>query len=69
MANKNELDDILKSYRFVSGLGHGTFVAGVISSHKDCLGFAPDADLYVFRVFTNNQVNRHIVAQLGHMVT
>ena len=39
-----------------AGLGHGTFVAGVISSHKECLGFAPDADVYVFRVFTNNQV-------------
>ncbi|XP_011631233.1 LOW QUALITY PROTEIN: membrane-bound transcription factor site-1 protease [Pogonomyrmex barbatus] len=40
------------------GLGHGTFVAGVIaSSSKDCLGFAPDADLYIFRVFTNAQVS------------
>ena len=46
--NEKTLDD---------GLGHGTFVAGVITSHKDCLGFAPDADLYIFRVFTNNQVS------------
>ncbi len=38
------------------GLGHGTFVAGVISSQTDCLGFAPDADVFIFRVFTNNQV-------------
>ena len=38
------------------GLGHGTFVAGVISSVSDCLGFAPDAELFIFRVFTNNQV-------------
>lgn len=38
-------------------LGHGTFVAGVIASSADCLGFAPDADLYIFRVFTNNQVD------------
>ncbi len=38
------------------GLGHGTFVAGVIASSSECLGFVPDADLYVFRVFTNNQV-------------
>ena len=45
--NEKTLDD---------GLGHGTFVAGVITSHKECLGFAPDADLYIFRVFTNNQV-------------
>jgi len=40
------------------GLGHGTFVAGVIaSSSTDCFGFAPDADLYIFRVFTNAQVS------------
>lgn len=38
-------------------LGHGTFVTGVIaSSSKDCSGFAPDADLYIYRVFTNAQV-------------
>jgi len=46
--NEKTLDD---------GLGHGTFVAGVIASSKECLGFAPDADLYIFRVFTNNQVS------------
>ncbi|XP_071579996.1 membrane-bound transcription factor site-1 protease isoform X1 [Temnothorax nylanderi] len=39
-------------------LGHGTFVAGVIaSSSRDCFGFAPDADLHIFRVFTNAQVS------------
>lgn len=38
------------------GLGHGTFVAGVIASYKECLGFAPDSELHIFRVFTNNQV-------------
>ncbi len=41
---------------FFSGLGHGTFVAGVIASNKECLGFAPESELYIFRVFTNNQV-------------
>ncbi|PAA56411.1 hypothetical protein BOX15_Mlig029228g2 [Macrostomum lignano] len=46
--NEKTLDD---------GLGHGTFVAGVIASYRDCLGFAPDADLYIFRVFTNAQVS------------
>jgi hypothetical protein len=39
-----------------SGLGHGTFVAGVIASMRECQGFAPDAELHIFRVFTNNQV-------------
>ena len=38
------------------GLGHGTFVAGVIASSAECLGFAPDAELYIFRVFTSSQV-------------
>ncbi|KAJ8303005.1 hypothetical protein KUTeg_019401 [Tegillarca granosa] len=46
--NEKTLDD---------GLGHGTFVAGVIASSSECLGFAPDANIYVFRVFTNNQVS------------
>ncbi|XP_044021354.1 membrane-bound transcription factor site-1 protease [Aphidius gifuensis] len=47
--NEKTLDD---------GLGHGTFVAGLIaSSSRECLGFAPDAELYIFRVFTNKQVS------------
>jgi subtilisin family serine protease len=44
------------------GLGHGTFVAGVIASSQECLGFAPDAELHVFRVFTNNQVTEKSVS-------
>ena len=47
--NEKTLDD---------GLGHGTFVAGVIASSAECLGFAPDAEVHVFRVFTNNQGRR-----------
>ena len=39
------------------GLGHGTFVAGVIASNAECLGLAPDADLHIYRVFTNKQVS------------
>ncbi|CAI0390008.1 unnamed protein product [Linum tenue] len=39
-------------------LGHGTFVAGVIAGQDDeCLGFAPDAEIYAFRVFTDAQVS------------
>lgn len=41
------------------GLGHGTFVAGVVASSRECLGFAPDAELHIFRVFTNSQVWIH----------
>lgn len=39
------------------GVGHGTFVAGVIASQSECLGFAPDSDLFIFRVFTNRRVS------------
>jgi hypothetical protein len=41
-------------------LGHGTFVAGVIASSTECLGFAPDAEIHVFRVFTKNQVRKEL---------
>ena len=38
-------------------IGHGTFVGGVIAgNHPDCPGFAPEANLYIFRVFTSNKV-------------
>ncbi|GAB5364099.1 hypothetical protein AAMO2058_000940000 [Amorphochlora amoebiformis] len=39
-------------------IGHGTFVAGLIAStHSQCAGFAPDADIYAFRVFNRKQVS------------
>ena len=38
-------------------LGHGTFVAGVVASSKDCLGFAPHSKLHIFRVFTKKQIS------------
>nr|DAD44666.1 TPA_asm: hypothetical protein HUJ06_002896 [Nelumbo nucifera] len=39
-------------------LGHGTFVAGVIAGQDaECLGFAPEAEIYAFRVFTNAQIS------------
>ncbi|KJE95552.1 membrane-bound transcription factor protease [Capsaspora owczarzaki ATCC 30864] len=46
--NESTMDD---------ALGHGSFVAGVIASSRECPGLAPDADLYIFRVFTNQQVS------------
>ena len=36
-------------------VGHSSFMAGVIGSHRDCLGFAPDAALYMLRVFDSSQ--------------
>jgi membrane-bound transcription factor site-1 protease len=38
-------------------IGHGTFVCGLIASSKECLGLAPDANIYVFKVFSDNQVS------------
>ncbi|EIE27171.1 subtilisin-like protein [Coccomyxa subellipsoidea C-169] len=40
------------------GLGHGTFVAGVVAgSDAACPGFAAEVDIHTFRVFTNDQVS------------
>eukprot|EP01113_Clastostelium_recurvatum_P000832 TRINITY_DN1036_c0_g1_i4.p1 TRINITY_DN1036_c0_g1~~TRINITY_DN1036_c0_g1_i4.p1 ORF type:complete len:1112 (-),score=310.28 TRINITY_DN1036_c0_g1_i4:46-3381(-) len=44
------------------GLGHGTFVAGLIAASDtgsgcECPGFAPDSELHVFRVFTSQRVS------------
>ncbi|CAN0189465.1 unnamed protein product [Pylaiella littoralis] len=39
-------------------VGHGTHIAGVIGGRDPgCPGFAPDADLFVFRVFSSQQVS------------
>lgn len=39
-------------------IGHGTFVCGLIASrNRECLGLAPDVDLYVFKVFARNQTS------------
>ncbi len=39
-------------------LGHGTFVAGVVASKfASCLGFAQDAEIHTFRVFTQRQMS------------
>ena len=47
--HENTLDD---------GLGHGSFVAGVIAGiESGCPGIAPDVSLNTFRVFTNDQVS------------
>lgn len=46
--NEKNADDLI---------GHGTFVAGVVASSKECVGLAPDVNLYIFKVFTKNQVS------------
>ena len=38
-------------------IGHGTFVAGVIASSRDCLGIAPDTLLYSLKVFNSQQIS------------
>ena len=45
------------------GLGHGSFVAGVIGSQDSaCHGFAPDVEIYTFKVFTDDQVGQVVGA-------
>jgi len=40
------------------GIGHGSFVAGIIASkYPQCPGFAPNAQINTFRVFTNAQMS------------
>ena len=40
------------------GLGHGSFVAGVIASkNAQCPGLAPNVSIHTFKVFTNDQVS------------
>lgn len=37
----------------VDQIGHGTFITSVIASEdEDCPGLAPDAEVYVFKLFT-----------------
>ena len=36
-------------------VGHSTFMAGTLGSTRDCLGFAPDAELTFVRVFDSQQ--------------
>lgn len=39
-------------------IGHGTLVASIIAGNfQDCLGVAPDVNLYIFKLFTYNQVS------------
>lgn len=47
-------------------LGHGTFVAGVIAGEDaECLGFAPDVEIYAFRVFTDAQLDCRCLTHPG----
>ena len=38
-------------------IGHGTFVAGVIASSRDCLGVAPDTEIFSLKVFNSHQIS------------
>jgi membrane-bound transcription factor site-1 protease len=40
-------------------IGHGTFISSVIGSiNEDCPGIAPDAEIYIFKLFSNNQFSQ-----------
>jgi len=46
--NDNEMTAIDSSF-------HGTFMASVIGSNNpECIGIAPEADLYILKVFNKN---------------
>ena len=58
LKNVKERSNFTKEPTLSDSLGHGSFVAGVIgSTNPSCLGFAPDVEIYTFRVFTNDQVS------------
>lgn len=39
-------------------MGHGTFISGVVSSLiADCPGIAPEAEVYVMKLFTADRVS------------
>ncbi|KAJ3449663.1 membrane-bound transcription factor site-1 protease [Anaeramoeba flamelloides] len=47
--DENTLDDLV---------GHGTFVASILSSTSgNCGGLAPESDLYIYRIFTKNKIS------------
>lgn len=55
--NVIERIDFTDEYNPDDTIGHGTFVCGLIASQKECLGIAPDANIYIFKVFTKNQIS------------
>ena len=39
-------------------LGHGTFISGVVGSiNKECPGIAPEAEVFVLKLFTEDRVS------------
>lgn len=57
MSNFQERTNWTNEDTLNDNLGHGTFVAGVVAGQDaECLGFAPDTEIYAFRVFTDAQV-------------
>eukprot|EP00049_Salpingoeca_infusionum_P014579 m.275764 g.275764 ORF g.275764 m.275764 type:complete len:1005 (-) comp15698_c0_seq7:2011-5025(-) len=43
--------------RLDDALGHGSFVAGVVASHKSCRGLAPNVNIHAYRLFTLSQTS------------
>ncbi|EFA78031.1 membrane-bound transcription factor peptidase [Heterostelium album PN500] len=56
--NVREAIDYTNDEKSDDVIGHGTFVAGIIASdYEGCPGFAPDAELYIFRVFNKDKLS------------
>ncbi|KAL1520424.1 hypothetical protein AB1Y20_022008 [Prymnesium parvum] len=53
--NVEDVVDFTQEHITDDRVGHSSFMAGVIASQHDCLGFAPDASLFMLRVFDSNQ--------------
>ena len=42
----------------VDKIGHGTFISSVVGSiNEDCPGIAPEAEIYIFKLFTEDKVS------------
>ncbi|EGC29764.1 hypothetical protein DICPUDRAFT_42435, partial [Dictyostelium purpureum] len=51
-----EITDWTREENSNDNVGHGTFVAGIIASGSEkCLGFAPDSDIHIYRVFNSQK--------------
>ncbi|KAJ8523158.1 hypothetical protein ON010_g17608 [Phytophthora cinnamomi] len=58
LANVKERINWTHEPKNTDSVGHGTFVAGVISgTDEKCPGIAPEAELFVFRMFTGEQLS------------
>lgn len=55
--DNSDEENQLSQMQAVDTNGHGTFIAGVIgSTHPDCPGIAPEAEIYILKLFTDDDL-------------